>query len=86
MHSNIWRMTREQIKAPGYGRLSGFWGNLPGRVGMLLEVGGDVSITCLSGPCVGCHVAPQPRQRSLGPGDQTGVTAPNGRGDGTRCR
>lgn len=64
------RANREQR----YGRLSGFWGNLPGRVWMLVEMGGDVSIKCLTAPCIGCHVARQQRQRSHRPGGRSGVT------------
>ena len=42
---------------------------------MLVEMGGDVSIMCLTGPCIGCHVARQPRrQRRHGTGGQAGVT------------
>lgn len=33
-----------------------------------------MSIMCLTGPCLGCHVARQPRQKSHGPGGQAGVT------------
>lgn len=50
-----------------YCRVSGFWGNLA-------AMGGDVSIMCLTGSCIGCHVAWQPRQRSHGPGGHAGVT------------
>lgn len=41
---------------------------------MLVELGGDVSIMCLTGPCIGCHVARQLRQRRHGTGGQAGVT------------
>lgn len=56
------------------GHLSGFWGNLSGSGGELVEVGGDVSIMCLTGPCRVCHVARQPRQRSGRPRGQKKVT------------
>lgn len=30
---------------------------------MLVEMGGDVSIMCLTGPCISCHVGRRPTHR-----------------------
>lgn len=55
-------------REPRHGHLSGFWDNLLARVWMLVEkMGGYVSVMCLTGSCIGCHVAQQPKQRSNEP-------------------